>query len=147
MSRIFIANKIDHDVMYDVEQTSYTPEVREYWTRERFMTRHVNLPAIGFWSDEKCIGGVYMDDGFIHVSVRPEFHGKWATLYTRGLEWAMSHAEPIYAAIIAGNKKCVRFAEHSGWEKIGLYNDTVYYRSTAQFHERLKNRRRIAEFA
>lgn len=141
MSKVIITDQIDHDVMYEAEQVSYTPEVRAIWTKEHFLNRRSPLPAIGFAVDGKAIGGVYMDEGFIHVSILPEYQGKWAFAYGRGLEWAMSHADPVYAGIISENQKCIRYAEHSGWEKIGSYNGMTYYRSTRKFFDRLMRRR------
>jgi hypothetical protein len=141
MSKVCIIDQVDHDIMYEAEQLSYTPEVRAIWTKEYFLQQRTSLPSIGFVIDGQCIGGVYMDHGFIHISILPAYHGKWSVVYARGLEWALSHADPIYAGIMEVNHKCVYFARHSGWEQVGRYNRVVYYRSTRRLYERLQKRR------
>lgn len=145
MTKVTITDYIDHNVMYEAEQVSYTPEIRAIWTREHYVSRRRGLPAIGFEVDGKPIGGVYMDHGFIHISLLPEFHGKWAFAYMRGLEWALSHADPIYASIAASNKKCIRYVQQSGWEPVGQYSDVVFYRSNKKLLERLQRRRGYAQ--
>lgn len=145
MSKIYITDRIDHDVMYDAEQVSYTPEIREVWDRQKFVHRRMGLPALGFAIDGKCIGGLYVEHGFLHVSVIPEYYGKWASIYLRGLEWALSHADPLYAGIIENNKRCIRFAEHSGWERVGRYNGVAYFRSNRNLLNKMKERRSSLE--
>lgn len=147
MSKIHVTNSIDHDVMYEAEQVSYTPEVRAIWTKDYFMKRRRDLPAIGIADGEKSIGGVYMEHGFIHWSVAPDYHGKWAVAYFPCLEWALSQANPIYAGIMESNEKCLRYAEHSGWEQVGRFNQVVFYRSTEDFFLRLLSRRQHAKSA
>lgn len=142
MGKVFIVEKADHDVMFEAERSSYTPEVRALWTREYFFAARSALPSIGLAADGKCIGGVYMDHGFIHISVLPPYQGKRSLVYARGLAWAFSHADPIYAGILESNRQCIRFAERSGWEKVGRFNGVVYYRSTRQLQVRLEARRR-----
>ncbi|WP_211474788.1 hypothetical protein [Collimonas humicola] len=137
-----IIDQADHDIMFEAERPSHTPSVREFCTREYFLAAHAGLPSIGLAVDGKCIGGVYMDCGFIHISVLPEYHGQCSLVYGRGLAWAFKHADPIYAEISKSNSKCIRFAEHSGWEKVGSYGGVVYYRSTKKLQERIAARRR-----
>ena len=141
MGKMYIVDEADHEVMYQAEQASYTPEVREIWSREYFIQQRSNLPSIGMAIDGVCIGGAYMDDGFIHISMLPEYHGKWSLVYAEVLAWAFSHADPIYASILENNKTCLRFSERSGWEMVGRYDEVVYYRSTRCLFERLVARR------
>lgn len=142
MSKLYITDHIDHDVMYDAEQVSYTPEIREIWTREKYVNRRRGLPALGLAADGKCIGGIYVEHGFFHVSILPKYYGKCSFIYLHGLKWALSHADPLYAGIMESNERCMRFAEHSGWEKIGRYNGVAYFRSNKKFFDRLTKRRR-----
>lgn len=140
MGKVSIVDQADHEVMFEAERSTHTPAVREFCTKEYFLAAHATLPSIGLAADGKCIGGVYMDHGFIHISVLPEYQGKCSLVYGRGLEWAFSYADPIYAGITEENKNCIRFAERSGWEKVGKFNGVVYYRSSKHFQERLKAR-------
>jgi hypothetical protein len=138
---LHLIDKVEPEVMLAAEWSGLAPGEREGLDRAAILARFRGLPSIGFACGERCIGGVIVEHGFIHVSVLPEFHGKWGRLYYPALEWALAQSDPLYGMMESDNARCIRFSEQSGWERVGRYGGMDFYRSTRRMLERLRARR------
>lgn len=75
-------------------------------------------PSIGLECDGQPIGGVIFDGNAAHIEIASEFHGRWAILLPKVLEWVFSHKDPIDVGIYRTNEKALRFMEKNKWPVI-----------------------------
>lgn len=143
MSRVYVSKHLDLEVLYRAELPCWPEEVQKRMNKDEYIARFSKLPSIGFEVDGRCVGGVVMEGEFIHISLLPEYHSRFAFAYHEALEWVFTQADPVYAHVWAGNKKCLSFCEHSGWERVDtIFNEIHLYRSTPDLVQRLRNRSR-----
>lgn len=126
-----ITDTPDLSVMYQAEKESDKELFTQIsLTQEEYVRLISKYPAIGFEIDGKCIGGIVVRHNKIHLSVLPEYHGKWGWLFTPAFKWAFSLSDPLYAIVSRDNDKVLRFIRRHDWELIDEQGSTMIFKLT-----------------
>lgn len=135
-----IVDKLDVDVMYEAERSSYNQMFRELITKELFLDEISTYQTIGFELNGKCIGGAMLCANYAHFSVLPQYHGKWALLWKETLEWIFEHRCPAYGPVHIENEKCQRFMQRNNWKVVRTEGDFHIFEMDRQALTRLERR-------
>ncbi|PFH10312.1 hypothetical protein BCF11_2730 [Collimonas sp. PA-H2] len=136
-----IVDKLDLEVMYEAERSSYNQMFRELVTKQIYLAETSGYQAIGFELDGRCIGGAMLCPKYAHFSVLPEYHGTWTFLWRQTLEWIFAQRCPAYAPVHVDNVKCRRFMQRNNWEIIDTVGEFQIYEMDLQALTRLATRR------
>ena len=136
-----IVEKLDREVMYEAERSSYNKMFRELVSKQIYLAETSGYQAIGFELDGCCIGGAMLCAKYAHVSVLPEYHGTWTFLWRQALEWIFAQRCPAYAPVHIDNVKCRRFMRRNNWKIIDTMGDFQIYEMDRQALTRLATRR------
>lgn len=123
----------DFGVMYEAEKESDRELFEQFnLTKDEYISLVQDYPSIGFEIDKKCVGGMFIRQDKIHLSVLPEYHGKWGFLFTPAFKWAFSVTDPLKAVVSVSNYKVIRFIERHRWKLIDEQGSTLIYLLTNQ---------------
>lgn len=121
----------DFGVMYKAEKESDKDLFFQFdLTEEEYVRIASKYPSIGFEIDGKSVGGMFVRAGRIHLSVMPEYHGKWGWLFTPAFKWAFSLSDPLYAYVSRENEKVLRFIRRHDWKQVNEIDSTVIFELT-----------------
>lgn len=143
MANLRLTDKADFGVMYDAEIPNYDPEwVRSTnISREIFVAHYVNSPSIGFEIDGKMVGGILLHDQTAHLTVLPEYHGRWALLWKPALAWLFSLQDPVFVHVLKYNEKCIRLLERSNFKRTNATENMVSFELNARDFAHWRQRR------
>lgn len=111
-----LLDSVDFEVMYHAErETDKSLFDQIKLTCEEYVKLASKYPSIGFEIDGKCVGGMFIRRDRIHLSVMPEYHGKWGWLFTPAFKWAFSVSDPLYAYVSRDNELVLRFIRRHDW--------------------------------
>jgi len=128
-----LLNKTDFSVMYQAELESDKDLFNMLsLTEEDYVSLASKYPSIGFEIDGKCVGGMFIRQDHLHLSVLPEYHGRWGFLFTPAFKWAFSVTDPLKAVVSVNNDKIIRFIERHDWKLIDQQGSTLLYLFTDQ---------------
>lgn len=128
-----LLNKADFSVIYQAELESDKDLFNMFsLTEEDYVGLTSKYPSIGFEIDGKCVGGMFIRQDKLHLSVLPEYHGKWGFLFTPAFKWAFSVTDPLKAVVSVSNNKVLRFIERHRWKLIDEQGSTLIYLLTDQ---------------
>ncbi|SDI39466.1 GNAT family N-acetyltransferase [Paraburkholderia phenazinium] len=133
--RLRLADHADLAVYYeaDAAQLAVThKDVRQVFTKEMFIDYYKSCPSIGFIYDEKPIGGIIFNNGYAHIAVLPEYHGRWAWLWEPALEWLFSIQPEVLGIVDAENRACLAFMTRNGWPAVSVAEDKVIFLITQE---------------
>lgn len=136
-----IVDKLDLEVMYEAERSSYNQMFRELLTKQIYLAETSGYRAIGFELDGRCIGGAMLCAKYAHFSVLPEYHGTWTILWPQALEWIFAQRHPAYGPVHVENVKCHHFMRRNNWKIIDTVADFQIYEMDRQALTRLTTRR------
>jgi hypothetical protein len=128
-----LLDKADFSVIYKAERESDKDLFNMFsLTEEDYVGLTSKYPSIGFEIDGKCVGGMFIRQDKLHLSVLPEYHGKWGFLFTPAFKWAFSVTDPLKAVVSVSNYKVIRFIERHRWKLIDEQGSTLIYLLTDQ---------------
>jgi hypothetical protein len=128
-----LLDKADFSVIYQAERASDKDLFKEFnLTEDEYIRLASRYPSVGFEIDNKCVGGLFIRQDKIHLSVLPEYHGKWGFLFTPAFKWAFSVTDPLKAVVNVNNDKVIRFIERHDWTLIDQQGSTLIYLLTDQ---------------
>jgi hypothetical protein len=128
-----LLDKADFSVIYQAELDSDKELFNMFsLTEEDYVRLASKYPSIGFEIDGKCVGGMFIRQDKLHLSVLPEYHGKWGFLFTPAFKWAFSVTDPLKAVVNVSNSKVIRFIERHRWKLIDEQGSTLIYLLTDQ---------------
>jgi GNAT superfamily N-acetyltransferase len=121
----------DFGVMYKAEKESDKDLFLQFdLTEEEYVRIASKYPSVGFEIDGENVGGMFVRAGRIHLSVMPEYHGKWGWLFTPAFKWAFSLSDPLYAYVSRENEKVLRFIRRHDWKQVNEIDSTVIFELT-----------------
>ena len=122
---------LDLSVMYHAEQLSDKDLFKQInLTESDYIRLTKDFPSIGFEIDGKCVGGMIVRNNRIHLSVLPDYHGKWGWLFTPAFKWAFAVNDPLYAYVSRDNEKVLRFIRRHDWKKVNQIQSTIIFELT-----------------
>jgi GNAT superfamily N-acetyltransferase len=135
MPRLTLTPCADLDVFYAADRLRYVdhhPEVLALVTLEVFTRIYEGCPSIGFACDGHAIGGIIFDGQSAHIAVLPQYHGRWAQLFRRALDWLFSLKRQILVEVEADNRKCIAFMARNGWQPVHQQAGSITYLLTPE---------------
>ncbi len=135
MPRLTLTPRADLDVFYAADRLRYVerhPEVLTIITREVFVGLYGQCPSIGFACDGQSIGGIIFDGQAAHIAVLPAYHGRWALLFRRSLDWLFGLKREILVEVEADNDKCIAFMARNGWQALHEQDGNITYLMTPE---------------
>ncbi|TKC91507.1 GNAT family N-acetyltransferase [Trinickia terrae] len=130
-----MTDHLDLGVYYEADASHYAAsgiDVRQVFSKERFIERYKGCRSIGFVYDDTPIGGVIYDGGYVHIAVLPDYHGRWAWLWESALDWLFGFRTEALAAVDAGNRACLELMRRNGWSPVSDVDGTVTFRITRE---------------
>lgn len=115
--------------MYLAEKTS-GDEFIELIDKEHYCAVIGKCLSRGFEVGGKCVGGIVLNENKLHLSVLPEYQGKWGHLFTPAFKWAFSVSDPLYAIVSRDNEQVLRFIRRHDWKQIHEKDSTVIFELT-----------------
>lgn len=123
--------RADFEVMYHAERESDKEMFRFFnLTLDEYIKLVSKYPSVGFEIDGRNVGGMFVRKNRIHLSVQPDYHGKWGWLFTPAFKWAFSVSDPLYAIVSRENEKVLRFIRRHDWKQIDEQGSTVVFELT-----------------
>ena len=89
-----------------------------------------DLPSVGFEIDGSCVGGIVINGNRLHLSVIPEYYGKWGWLFTPAFKWAFTVSDPLYAYVSRDNEMVLRFIRRHDWRLLAEKGSAMIYELT-----------------
>ena len=121
----------DFSVMYQAEKETDKELFMQFDLKEQeYITLASKYPSIGFEVDNKCVGGMFVRANKIHLSVLPEYHGKWGWLFKPAFKWAFTVSDPLYAIVSRENEKVLRFIRRHDWKQVNEIDSTIVFELT-----------------
>ena len=117
--RLNTSSKIEvlRTVYAAMNQVECEYEMAQYFnfTEDLFIKHWVDSEVVGYEIDGKLAGGIFFNEGRIHIGVLHEFHGRWLPLLKPSLEIGFSKFGPEMVAVTnSANKHARKFIEQVG---------------------------------
>ena len=123
-----LLDRADFSVLYQSEREAEKELFEQFdITESEYITLASKNPSIGFEIDGKCIGGMFINKDKLHLSVLPDYHGKWGFLFTPAFKWAFSVTDPLRAIVSENNKKVIQFIERHDWQLTDKKGSSLIY--------------------
>lgn len=121
----------DFGVMYRSEKESDKDLFLQIdLTEEEYVQIASKYPSVGFEIDGLNVGGMFIRANKLHLSVMPEYHGKWGWLFEPAFKWAFTVSDPLYAYVSRDNDKVLRFIRRHDWKKVNELDSTIIFELT-----------------
>lgn len=125
---LHLTDKADMGLIFDSEIKRYESMGKKVdVNREHWLALCKDAPSIGFAKDGVLFGGAFFFDHEIHLSVLPEFHGRWGSLVRPMWEWLFSIEDPVRVRVEKDNLKCINFGA-AQWPLDGEDDTYVYFK-------------------
>jgi len=126
-----LLNKVNSEVMYEAEMASEKQLSCEFGLgKEDYCKAMDLLPSVGFEVDGRCVGGLVLNGQKLHLSVLPEYHGRWGQLFSPAFKWAFAQNDPLYAIVSRDNEKVLRFIRRHDWHLVSANHSTMLFKLT-----------------
>jgi len=123
-----LLDRADFKVLYQSEREAEKELFQQFdITESEYVALASKNPSIGFEIDGKCVGGMFIHQDKLHLSVLPEYHSRWAFLYTPAFKWAFSIADPLRAIVNINNTKVIRLINRHDYQLIDKQGSTLIY--------------------
>lgn len=135
MTKYTLKEPADLSVYYAADMIRYTPDYLKSIgvTKEAFLEYYGVCPSVGFFADEKQIGGVIYDPRLneVHIAILPEYYGRWGRLFAQAIGWIFTGRDMVFGCVDHTNLSAIHFMERNRFEPVGEHRGTIKYKMTA----------------
>jgi len=128
--RFRLSMRADLAIFYDADAVYFRgkkADTLRIVSKELFIAHYRDCPSLGFMYGDREMGGMIFDRGYVHLAVLPEFHGRWAILWERALDWLFRISPRVLAVVEADNAVCIEFMTRNGWPRLSVDGNKITY--------------------